>query len=423
MSTSLQKFLMTSAAVFALLVSSSATYAQLRADVRADVKDGQPGARGGAPALLFEVGSSLAPWEGFMNVFDLIQPEGAQAQGPFVFGSGWGVSDLTATFDDVAGVLTLGPNSVGDPDPFWYVGGGGPGAQGNKWMDANLFQTQVIGANAGATVTFSGEVLSNTLTPAHTAVAFIREFNADFSSLVLETTVPLTPGPFSFSQTLTGDTTGNFQFGFSMNGQNVWVTDVAPFGTVEIASEMGTPPELNPLATFCSDFEDLVPDSQFLPIGDGWTFFATDPVGTYDGPAPQGPQISNLADASGDPGNTLFQENGTDDDSNQYLNIYSDYDNPLRPGGGEFGNNVFQQQTFTAEDAARGRPIPSVSTMQVVRIHLASLMTRRQQRRHSSVFLMVLSICWTKQSSIPRMRQVLRWARLRPLCLNTERFP
>ncbi len=59
-----------------------------------------------------------------------------------------------------------------------------------------------------------------------------------------------------------------------------------------------------PLSTFCSDFEDLVPDVFFSNIGDGWQYFHTQPAapGFFFGDAPQGQQISNLADADGDPG-------------------------------------------------------------------------------------------------------------------------
>lgn len=362
-----KKFMMAFATVIALLVTSSASHAQLKA--RAVNNNGPDTPRNAGAGLGFGVGASTAPWEGFMNVFDLVDPMGTPTQGVFVFGNGWGIPDLTAVFDDVAGVLTLGPNTIGDPNEFWYLGGrpgedpkdpndnGGPGAQGNKWMEANLFQTQLIGANAGANVTFSGVVISNSLTD-HTAIAFIKEFNSDFSVLVAQTDVPLIPGPFSVSQGLSGDATGNFQFGFQVNGENVWVTDVGPFGTVQIESEMVVGPEPMTLGTFCSDFEDLVPDALFTPVGDGWQFFHNQPAGgDYFGFAPQGPQICNLADVSGDPGNTLFQEDGSDDGSNQYLNVYSDYDNPLRqtPPTFDFVNNVFLEQTFTGADALLGQ--------------------------------------------------------------------
>src|SRR3954470_16086208 len=76
-----------------------------------------------------------APWLGFMNVFEIPSNGGG-----YVFGSTWGTADLTATFSK--SVLTLGPNSVNDANPFWYTPAGGPGATGNKTMDANLYQEQ-----------------------------------------------------------------------------------------------------------------------------------------------------------------------------------------------------------------------------------------------------------------------------------------
>jgi hypothetical protein len=165
-----------------------------------------------------------APWLGFMNVFELPSNGGA-----FVFGSPWGTADLTATF--AGDVLTLGPNTIGDPDPFWYVGGGGPGAQGNKVMDANMYvQSEAL---AGETVTFTGIVLSNTLVSDYTSVAFIKDFAPDFSSFN-QVTVPLTPGEFSITLATTPVAGRHVQYGFETIGPNVWITDVGPKGTVQV---------------------------------------------------------------------------------------------------------------------------------------------------------------------------------------------
>jgi hypothetical protein len=130
--------------------------------------------------------------------------------------------------------LNLGPNTINDPSPFWYIGGGGPGAPGNKIMDANFYQ-EFTGPLAGQTVTFTGEVLANSLTAAHTAVAFIKDFAPDYSSSVT-TTIPLTPGVFSFSLDTINDPARHVQFGFTMNGVNVWATDVGPYGAVDIVA-------------------------------------------------------------------------------------------------------------------------------------------------------------------------------------------
>jgi hypothetical protein len=53
-------------------------------------------------------------------------------------------------------------NSIGDPNPFWYTPAGGAGAIGNKIMEANTY-VEIDPAAAGATITFSASVLSNTL--------------------------------------------------------------------------------------------------------------------------------------------------------------------------------------------------------------------------------------------------------------------
>lgn len=164
-------------------------------------------------------------WLGYMNVFELPANGGA-----FVFGSPWGTADLTATFSGP--VLTLGPNTIGDPNPFWYTPSGGPGAMGNKIMDAN-FYVEDSGALVGQSVTFTGVVSANTLTSAHTAVAFIKDFAPDYSSNV-SATVPLAPGVFSVTLNTIPVPGRHVQFGFQMTGPNVWVTDVGPYGSVEL---------------------------------------------------------------------------------------------------------------------------------------------------------------------------------------------
>ena len=167
-----------------------------------------------------------APWQGFMNVFELPANGGA-----YVFGSNWGTADLTATFS--GDVLTLGPNTINDPSTFWYVGGGGPGAPGNKNMDANMYvQSETL---VGETVTFTGTVLSNTLVSPYTSVAFIKDFAPDFSSFN-QVTVPLTPGDFSITLVTNPAAGRHVQYGFETIGPNVWATDVGPKGNVQVTS-------------------------------------------------------------------------------------------------------------------------------------------------------------------------------------------
>lgn len=184
------------------------------------------GATTSSPAVTFTVDPG-ASWLGYMNVFELPVNGGG-----YVFGSGWGTSDLRASFS--GSTLTLAPNTIGDPAGFWYIGGGGPGAPGNKIMDASLYQ-EFTGLLAGQTVTFTGNVLANTLTAAHTSVAFIKEFSAGYA-LLNTTTVPLVNGVFSISLATINDPANHIQFGFETIGVNVWATDVAPFGQVDITA-------------------------------------------------------------------------------------------------------------------------------------------------------------------------------------------
>jgi hypothetical protein len=168
-----------------------------------------------------------AAWQGFMNVFEIPSHGGA-----YVFGQGWGTADLTATFSGP--VLTLGPNSINDPNAFWYTPAGGPGAVGNKTMDASMYVEDST-ALVGQSVTFTGNVLSNTLVSPYTSVAFIKDFAPDYSSSV-STTVPLSPGLFSITLATIPQAGRHVQYGFETIGPDVWVTDRGPIGTVQVTA-------------------------------------------------------------------------------------------------------------------------------------------------------------------------------------------
>ena len=184
-------------------------------------------------AVTVNVDASAA-FAGFMNVSLLDRSGPLPAPGTFEFGSGWGVADTTAVLDVPSNTITLVPNTIGDPDPYWYIGGGGPGQLGNKWMDANTF-IQETDTLSGMDVTFQGKVLSNTLLPNHTASVFIRDFAPDFSSFN-EVSAPLTPGDFSITLATDPGAGRHVQYGFNMQGENVWTTDVGAFGNVVVTA-------------------------------------------------------------------------------------------------------------------------------------------------------------------------------------------
>jgi len=173
-----------------------------------------------------------ASWLGFMNVSNLPANGGA-----FQFGSTWGSADLKAVF--AGPVLTLSPNSVGDTNEYWYQGvgtnPGGPGAPGNKLMGASMYVESGGGVLAGQVLTFTGLVLSNTFTSAHSSVAFIKDFAPDYSSFNV-ISAPLVDGVFSISLATVNDPARHVQYGFETIGVNVWVTDTAPFGAAQVTA-------------------------------------------------------------------------------------------------------------------------------------------------------------------------------------------
>jgi hypothetical protein len=178
---------------------------------------------------------------GYMNVFEL---DGTT----WLWGQAWGFADLTAAYSGYD--LTLGPNTIGDPNEYWYqcVGGavppdcGGPGAPGNKVMDATSY-AEVTGPYAGQTVTFTGVVLSHTLTETHTIVAFVKDYAPDYSSHNANYVSLTGTGPFSVSLATVNDPNRHVQYGFTMKGVNVWITDVGPFGSITIGPDQAVSTE------------------------------------------------------------------------------------------------------------------------------------------------------------------------------------
>ncbi len=206
-------------------------------------------------------------WLGYMNVSNL--PANG---GTYLFGQPWATVDLKARF--TGPVLTLSPNTIGDPSTYWYIGGGASGRTGNKIMDASVY-VEKSGSLAGQTVVFTGSVLTQTLTGAHTSVAFIKDFAPDYSTSNT-VTAPLCNGIFSISLATHAGAGRHLQYGFETVGVNVWASDVEPFGSVRITAD--------PYAAWLAGFNTSGFTSQDLtaagdPDRDGqnnWVEFALD---------------------------------------------------------------------------------------------------------------------------------------------------
>ena len=182
-------------------------------------------------------------WVGYMNVFN--NAGGATGSpGSYIFGTGWGLTDLSSTF--AASTLTLTPNFNAYADSltgtdgdraFWTDstdGGVTAGPKGNKWMEANTFVEN--NALIGNTVTFQGNLDSfNLLNPNYTAIAFVKALDPiSFAAVINQFSVLSSASPFSVSADLTSATGLIIQYGFTVTGLNANPADAATFGSAVV---------------------------------------------------------------------------------------------------------------------------------------------------------------------------------------------
>jgi hypothetical protein len=172
--------------------------------------------------VVFGVDSGAA-WGGWMNVSELPSNGGA-----YLWGSGWGTGDLTASFS--GSTLTLGPNinCYNIADPYWTNPDGSP----NKWMEAN-FVVDTGTAYGGQNVEFTGLTLANTLASPYTSVAFIKEFTSSYGYVGM-TTVSLVGG-LSFDVTRAIGAGNVAQYGFMTTGPDANPATVSLLGNVQVA--------------------------------------------------------------------------------------------------------------------------------------------------------------------------------------------
>ena len=166
-------------------------------------------------------------WLGYANIFD-------PATGDYVFGEAWGIQDIKTVVDAGAGTLTLQPNfntyADNPTDPFWVDQTTGLGAklfEGNSYIEDNSL--------AGAELTFSGNINSNTLDAGYDAIAFIKVFNANYSVLKIAT-APLTGANFEVVFTdVNAAEDAVVQYGFQIIGLNANPDNEAALGNVVVS--------------------------------------------------------------------------------------------------------------------------------------------------------------------------------------------
>lgn len=144
--------------------------------------------------------------------------------------SGWGLSALPAAFS--GNTLTLSPNvNTYAPGNTYWVNPDGTGA---NQMDGAIYN-ETTGIYVATSVTFTFDVLANTLASGYSADAFVKDFGPGYSYNG-EQTVNLTPGTDSVTYALTGSNPGEIvQFGFELIGPDANPATVGSLGSVEIA--------------------------------------------------------------------------------------------------------------------------------------------------------------------------------------------
>jgi hypothetical protein len=143
--------------------------------------------------------------------------------------SAWGLSALPATFS--GSTLTLAPNvNTYAPGVNYWVNADGSGA---NIMDANVY-SETSGTYVGVTLTFTFNVLANTLVAPYTSVAFIKDFASDYSSYT-QATVALTPGVDSVVFNTSANPGDHIQYGFETDGPDANPATVAALGSIVIA--------------------------------------------------------------------------------------------------------------------------------------------------------------------------------------------
>jgi hypothetical protein len=194
--------------------------------------------------------ASAGAWTGFMNVFQ----NAAGSQGAYIFGSGWGVSDLKTTISNssagtiIGDQLVLQPNfntytdSLGGTNgdrAFWTNssdGGATAGPLGNKWMNASTYSETA--SLAVPSYTLAGTVTSNSLnTSLYTAKAFIKVLdpNNGYATVVDDSVTLPASGPFVVTSNLSLYQGLLLQVGFSMDGLNANPADAVSYGSVGVS--------------------------------------------------------------------------------------------------------------------------------------------------------------------------------------------
>jgi hypothetical protein len=189
---------------------------------------------GTSHATIVTVDGSISA--GYMAVFEIDNG----GPGAFVFGQPWGFAALKSTLGATSIVLEPNYNAYGDKvDPFWRNNdGAGPG--GNKWMVASSYADFPVANFPDDLCNFKAEISTNTLTEGYTVRAFVKAFNADYTS----SSEPVYSEPLEAGSVINIelDVSGwvRVQYGFEVQGINA--NPASPQGSATAVANVPPPP-------------------------------------------------------------------------------------------------------------------------------------------------------------------------------------
>lgn len=213
------------------------------------------GGTGISKATIVTVDGSIT--SGYMSVFNL----NGSSKGTFIFGQSWAISAIKSTVGATSIVLEANYNQYvsGAGNSFWRNNGGaGPG--GNKWMEASSFAGVSASSFPDGICQFKAQVSAYSFASGYTVRAFIKGFNANYSSNYSLFSEPL--DDLNNIVDLEFQTTGwvNIQYGFEVQGINA-NPEFSP-GSATVISNAEPPPLVYG-----------IPNSGFeIPDGAQWAF-------------------------------------------------------------------------------------------------------------------------------------------------------
>ncbi len=149
--------------------------------------------------------------------------------------SAWGAAALQANFSGTTLTIQPNVNTYTPGNAYWN----NPDGTGANQMDAN-FYNETTGVYVNTTLTFTFDVVANTLSAPYNSIAFIKDFTSSYSSST-ESSIALTSGIETISLTTSANAGDHIQYGFETFGPDTDPASAAALESVVITPVTAVP--------------------------------------------------------------------------------------------------------------------------------------------------------------------------------------